>query len=80
VAKLGLNLRLPFGKQALTLAYKKKPHRDGWFILDMGLSLSLNKNTQFFTYITNLLNVEYQELEGIAQPGRSNELGMRIQW
>jgi iron complex outermembrane receptor protein len=75
-----LNFNLPFGIQTLKFTYKKKPLRDGWFLLDAHLSYNLNKNSQIFLHITNLLNVEYQEIEGIPQPGRWIEAGIRLDW
>jgi iron complex outermembrane receptor protein len=71
---------LPFGDQGLGLTYKQKPHRRGWFLLDAALSKNLNKNSRVFLKITNLLNVEYQEIEGIPQPGRWVEAGLRFDW
>jgi iron complex outermembrane receptor protein len=71
---------LPFGIQTIGLTYKKKPLRDGWFLLDMLLSRNLNKDTQIFLKATNLFNSEYQEIEGIPQPGRWVEAGIRLGW
>jgi iron complex outermembrane receptor protein len=71
---------LPFGVQTLGLTYKKKPNRDGWLLLNTHLSYKLNKNCQIFFNTTNLLNVEYQEIEGIPQPGRWMETGLRLEW
>jgi len=71
---------LPFGTQTLGLTYKKKPSRDGWLLLNTRLAYNLPKNSQIFLEITNLLNVEYQEIEGIPQPGRWTEAGMRFEW
>jgi outer membrane receptor protein involved in Fe transport len=75
-----LYFKLPFGVQTIGFTYKKKPLRDGWFILNTGFSYNLNKNSQIFFKITNLLNVEYQEIEGIPQPGRWIESGLRFEW
>lgn len=75
-----LIFNLPFGTQTLGLTYKKKPHRRGWFLLNTRLSRNLHKNSQIFLEITNLLNVEYQEIEGIPQPGRWVEAGLRFAW
>ena len=44
------------------------------------LSDGVNKNSQIFLKITNLLNVEYQEIEGVPQPGRWIEAGIRAEW
>ena len=71
---------LPFGIQTVSFSYKKRPRRDGWFILNTQLSCDLNKNSKLFLNIYNLLNVEYQEIEGIPQPGRLIETGIRFEW
>ncbi|MCX5701758.1 MAG: TonB-dependent receptor [Candidatus Omnitrophica bacterium] len=75
-----LNFNLPFGVQTVGFTYKKKPVRDGWFLLNTGFSYNVNKTSQLFFKITNLLNVEYQEIEGIPQPGRWIESGFRFEW
>ncbi len=75
-----LSLNLPFGIQTIELTYKKKPSRRGWFLLNTRLSYNLNKTSQFFVEVSNLLNVEYQEIEGIPQPGRWVESGLRFEW
>jgi iron complex outermembrane receptor protein len=74
------NFKLPFGIQAIGLTYKKKPNRDGWLLLNTHFSYSFNKNSQILLNISNLLNVEYQEIEGIPQPGRWIEAGLRLEW
>ncbi len=74
------SFNLPFGVQTVGLTYKKKPNRDGWFLLNTRLGLNLNKSSQVFLKITNLLNVGYQEIEGIPQPGRWIEAGARLEW
>ncbi|MBU4346311.1 MAG: TonB-dependent receptor [Candidatus Omnitrophica bacterium] len=70
----------PFGVQTMGLTYKKKPIRDGWVLLGIHLSYNLNKNSKIFLKGTNILNVEYQEIEGIPQPGRWLEAGVRFEW
>ncbi|MBP7215868.1 MAG: TonB-dependent receptor [Candidatus Omnitrophica bacterium] len=74
------DLRLPFGVQTFGFSFKKKPNRRGWWLLSSRLSYDLNKHAQLFLDVTNLLNVEYQEIEGIPQPGRWLEAGMRVEW
>jgi iron complex outermembrane receptor protein len=74
------SFNLPFGMQTIGLTYKKKPHRDGWFLLNTHLGYNLNKKSQIFLNVTNLLNVEYQEIEGIPQPGRWIEAGVGLEW
>ena len=75
-----LTVKLPFGTQTVSAAYKKRPQRDGWFLLNTCFSYGLNKNSRLFLKIDNLLNVEYQEIEGIPQPGRWVEAGLRFEW
>jgi len=75
-----LTLKLPFGTQTVSAAYKKRPQRDGWFLLNTRFSYGLNKNSRLFLEISNLLNVEYQEIAGIPQPGRWIEAGLRFEW
>jgi iron complex outermembrane receptor protein len=75
-----LTFSLPFGTQGIGLTYKKRPQRDGWVLLQINLNYSLNKHSQAFCKISNLLNVEYQEIKGIPQPGRWIELGLRLEW
>jgi outer membrane cobalamin receptor len=75
-----LIFNLPLGTQSLGLTYKKKPHRRGWLLFNTRLSCSLPSHSQVFLEISNLLNVEYQEIEGIPQPGRWIEAGLRGEW
>jgi len=75
-----LIFNLPFGIQTIGLTHKKKPSRRGWFLLNTRLSYNLKRNSQVFLEASNLLNVEYQEIEGIPQPGRWIEAGLRLEW
>jgi iron complex outermembrane receptor protein len=75
-----IDLKLPWGTQTLNFSYKKKPDRNGWLLVNMRLSYNLRKKPEIFLNITNLFNVEYQEIEGIPQPGRYIEGGLRIEW
>ncbi len=75
-----LLIKLPFGTQSVGFAFKKKPDRRGWFLMNARLNYKLNKQSSVFINATNLLNVEYQEIEGIPQPGRWVEGGFRIEW
>jgi iron complex outermembrane receptor protein len=74
------NLDLPFGQQEIGFNYKKQPGRRGWLLLNAGLSYNLNKNSKIFLSSTNILNVEYQDIEGIPQPGRYIQAGLRLAW
>jgi len=72
--------KLPLGSQSIGFTYKQKAGRSGWFLLNCRLNLNLNKNTVLFISGTNLLNVGYQEIEGIAQPGRWMSGGVKLEW
>jgi outer membrane receptor protein involved in Fe transport len=48
--------------------------------MNMGLNYNLNKNSKLFLNSTNLLNVGYQDIAGIPQPGRYYEAGFKLNW
>lgn len=75
-----INFELPFGRQVIGLNYKKRPGRRGWFLLDAGLNFQLQPNAKVFLNVTNLLNVEYQDIAGIPASGRYLESGLRLEW
>ena len=72
--------KLPFGFQSIGFTYKQKPGRSGWFLLNARFNYDLNKNMSLFVSGTNLLNVGYQEIEGIPQPGRWVDSGFKLEW
>ena len=72
--------KLPFGIQSIGFTYKQKPGRSGWFLLNARANFNLNKGISFFLSGTNLLNVGYQEIEGIPQPGRWIDSGIKLEW
>ncbi|MDD2679356.1 MAG: TonB-dependent receptor [Candidatus Omnitrophica bacterium] len=72
--------KLPFGSQSIGFTYKQKPGRSGWFLLNARGNFNLNKNMAIFVSGTNLLNVGYQEIEGIPQPGRWIDSGIKLEW
>jgi vitamin B12 transporter len=74
------SLNLPFGQQEIGLDYKMRPGRRGWLLLNAGLNYNLNKNSKIFLNSTNILNVEYQDIAGIPQPGRCIQVGLRLEW
>jgi iron complex outermembrane receptor protein len=74
------SFHLPFGLQSISATYKKRPGRDGWFLLNTHFSYNFRKNSQLFLEISNLLNVGYQEIVGIPQPGRCSQAGVRMEW
>ncbi|MCK9572353.1 MAG: TonB-dependent receptor, partial [Candidatus Omnitrophica bacterium] len=75
-----LNIQLPFGRQEIGLNFKKKAGRRGWLLANAGLNYDLTKNYRIFLNCENILNVEYQDIEGIPQPGRYFEAGLKIEW
>lgn len=74
------NLDFPFGVQEIGFSYKKRPGRRGWLLMNAGLNYDLNKHSKIFINSTNILNVEYQDIAGIPQPGRYMEAGFRLEW
>ena len=74
------NLFLPFGQQEIGFSYKKRPGRRGWLLMSSGLNYEINHNAKIFLHAENILNVEYQDIAGIPQPGRYIEAGLRLQW
>jgi len=75
-----LSFSLPFGQQEIGFDYKKRPGRRGWLLMNSGLNYNLNRNAKIFLHVENILNVEYQDIAGIPQPGRYAEAGLRLQW
>jgi len=74
------SFHLPFGRQEIGFQYKQRPGRRGWLLMNAGLNYNLNKNSKLFLNSTNILNVEYQDIAGIPQPGRYIEGGLRLEW
>lgn len=79
-AVLGIQVPLPYALHTVLVSYKKRPGRDGWLLIDTKLSRSLNEHAEVYCSAENLLNVEYQEIPGIPQPGRSLKAGVRFEW
>lgn len=75
-----LKFHFPFGSQTVGVTTKMKPGRRPWTLLNLGLSYQLNRESEIFIKVSNLLNVEYQEIAGIPQPGRWAEAGVRMEW
>jgi len=76
---LGLDYDFLSTKQAINFSFKKRPNRNGWLLTDFRIAKNI-KNAELFVNIENLFNVEYQEIEGIPQPGRWIKCGLRVQW
>jgi len=74
------NFHLPFGQQEIGFTYKKRPVRNGWLLMNVGLNYDINKSSKIFLNSTNIFNVEYQDIAGIPSPGRYMEAGFRLEW
>jgi iron complex outermembrane receptor protein len=74
------SLNLPFGRQEVGFNYKQRPGRRGWLLINSGFNYDLNRFAKVYLHMENILNVEYQDIEGIPQPGRYIEAGLRLQW
>jgi iron complex outermembrane receptor protein len=80
LVNVSLSMPLPLWTQSIVFIYKKKPGRRGWLLADLQLSRGIARNGTLFVKAANVLNVEYQEIEGIPQPGRWITAGIRAQW
>jgi vitamin B12 transporter len=80
LVNVSLSMPLPLWTQSIVFTYKKKPGRRGWLLADLQLSRGIARNCTLFVKTTNVFNVEYQEIEGIPQPGRWITAGVRGQW
>ena len=69
---------LPFSvKTGLFSAYKKRRLEKGYLVLDIKLS-KLYKQWEFYLKITNLFDIDYEEIPGISMPGRWITGGFRF--
>jgi iron complex outermembrane receptor protein len=80
LAHLVAAFHLPFGTQTCGLAYKKKPGRGGWLLLEVGLTHRLGRGAEIFCSFDNALDKEYEEIPGVDQAGRSIQAGLRFEW
>jgi iron complex outermembrane receptor protein len=80
LANMVFNIILPFGRQEVGFNYKQRPGRRGWLLVNAGLNCDLSRNAKIFLRAENIFNVEYQDIEGIPQPGRYVEAGVRLNW
>lgn len=75
---VGIHIPIPFGlSSAIKGRYEDKLYGDRYFLLDAKLTKEL-KGFQLFMEATNLLNSDYEEIEGIPMPGKWIQGG--IQW
>jgi vitamin B12 transporter len=80
LASAGAEFAFPWGTQELRMTYKKKPGRDGWFLLDGYFSRNLGKTATAFLSVKNVFNSGYQEIDGVPQPGREVSVGLKLEW
>ncbi|MDD5077924.1 MAG: TonB-dependent receptor [Candidatus Omnitrophica bacterium] len=80
LANAVFTITLPFGRQEIGFNYKKRPGRNGWLLMSAGLNYNLSGDMKIFLRAENIFNTEYQDIEGIPQPGRYLEAGLRCQW
>ncbi len=60
--------------------YVKKPARRGWLESNLSLERKLRCGVSVFGRVSNLFNVEYQDIAGVPSPGRQMEGGLRLEW
>jgi vitamin B12 transporter len=71
-------LRIPFGYAAsVRAAYKERKHGDIYTLVDVYLEKTLASG-DIFLEATNVFDVEYEEIEGVEQPGRWITGGMKV--
>ncbi|MFA5090519.1 MAG: TonB-dependent receptor [Candidatus Omnitrophota bacterium] len=81
LVNMQLVVNMPWATQGiLNGVYKKRPVRKGWFLLDGYFTCKMNKNSAVFLKADNIFDVDYEEIEGIAQPGRWLEAGIKLTW
>jgi iron complex outermembrane receptor protein len=80
LANTVFNISLPFGRQEIGFNYKKRPGRRGWLLVNAGFNYDLNSSARVFLRVENILNTEYQDIEGVPEPGRYFEAGFRFRW
>jgi len=77
---LGIDFPLLWGiKQNLKGTYKQRINRKAYFILDGRLSKNLGQ-LELHLGATNLLNVSYEEIQGVPMPGSAFECGIRVEF
>jgi iron complex outermembrane receptor protein len=77
---LGMDSKLPFGRNRADIIMKKKPDRREWVLLNDRLAFDVRKDVELFCEVYNLLNVEFQEIAGVPQEGRQFKFGMKFTW
>ena len=78
---LGIETPFRFGvKNRAEIVMKKEPDRRAWSEVNDRLSWSPKQDWEIFFEAENLLNGEYQDIEGIPEPGRITKLGVKYTW
>lgn len=78
---LGIDTPLRFGvKNRAEIVLKKEPYRRAWSQVNDRLSWSPKKDWEIFCEVENLFNAEYQNIEGIPEPGRIAKFGAKYNW
>lgn len=78
---LGIDTAFVFKiKNRAEVVFKKKPGRRGWTLVNDRLSWSPKDDWEIFCQAENLFNSEYQEIEGIPEPGRIAKFGLKYSW
>jgi iron complex outermembrane receptor protein len=67
-----------FGRQRLSMVYKKKVGRPGWLRMDARASWKPSGRTELFIEADNILDKKYEEIEGVPQPGIWIEAGFHL--
>jgi iron complex outermembrane receptor protein len=57
--------------------YKKREEEAGYAVIDLKLTKSF-REWEFFIQVTNLFNVQYEEIHGVLMPGRWLMTGIKI--
>ena len=80
----GLSLDFPFDiQQTIELSYKERINQRHYFLLDSKISKKIEKEKftiEIFANVTNLLNISYDEIEGVPMPGRWVEAGFSVEF
>jgi len=81
MVRFGFDWALPFGgHNRCDIIMKKKPARRAWVVVNDRFTLPLLEGWKAFFEVYNLLNEEYQEIEGISGQGRLFKVGLQLAW
>jgi vitamin B12 transporter len=77
---LGMTNVFSWGSHRVDIIMNKEPLRRAWTLVNERVSWDLSKGWEVFGEVENLLNVEYQETEGIPSSGRLFRVGVKATW